>query len=308
MKLSRVVGLLCLSAVIAFASAARGAELGLPAPALSIERWVKGDAVDLKEGKGKNICVIEFWATWCPPCRESIPHLTEMQKQFKDKGVVFLGVSDEPLGTVKSFVAKMGAKMDYRVAVDKDRQTSKAYMEAFGIGDIPHAFVVDKTGVIAWQGHPMAGLEHALEQMVAGKYDLEAAKKAMRTEELAKEYFKLVSAAAKDPLAAELGKQIVADAAANPHQLNEMAWSILTDQKIRNRDLPLALRAAKLAFEATGGKEAAIVDTYARALFDTGEKTGAVKLQKQAIALCQDPVMKPNLEKTLAGYEKQLAQ
>jgi thiol-disulfide isomerase/thioredoxin len=94
------------------------ANLGDAASPLDIKDWVKGSPVDLAAGKGKTIYVVEFWATWCPPCRTSIPHLTEMQKKFKDQGVVFVGVSSEKTDVVKKFVDKMGDKMDYTVAVD----------------------------------------------------------------------------------------------------------------------------------------------------------------------------------------------
>jgi thiol-disulfide isomerase/thioredoxin len=160
--------IITLGAVLAFAGA-YAAELGMPAPALSVAEWVKGKAVNLNEGKGKTIYVVEFWATWCPPCRASIPHLTELQKKFKDKGVTVIGVSDETVSTVKPFVNKMGNKMEYTVAVDKGQKTSAAYMGAFGVDGIPHAFVVDKTGAIAWHGHPMGGLDKAIEDVLAGK-------------------------------------------------------------------------------------------------------------------------------------------
>jgi len=145
------------------------AELGMSAPALNVAEWVKGQAVNLNEGKGKNIYVVEFWATWCPPCRASIPHLTELQKKFKDKGVIVIGVSDETVAIVKPLVSKMGAKMEYTVAVDKNDKTSAAYMGTFGVGGIPHAFVVDKAGAIVWHGHPMDGLDKAIEAVLAGK-------------------------------------------------------------------------------------------------------------------------------------------
>jgi thiol-disulfide isomerase/thioredoxin len=157
-----------LCAMLAFVSV-HAAGLGMPAPALNVADWVKGQAVDLKEGKGKTVYVVEFWATWCPPCRASIPHLTELQKKFKDKGVTVIGVSDEKVSTVKPFVNKMGPKMEYTVAVDKDQKTSGAYMGAFGVDGIPHAFVVDKTGAIVWHGHPMDGLDKAIEAVLEGK-------------------------------------------------------------------------------------------------------------------------------------------
>ena len=160
---------------LACAVGLRAGELGDTAKPLDIKEWVKGSAVTLADGKGKTIYVVEFWATWCPPCRASIPHLTELQKKFKDKGVVFVGVTDEKSDVVKKFVEKMGDKMDYNVAIDGGK-TSEGYMEAFGVGGIPHAFVVDKEGKIAWQGHPMDGLDKALDEIVAGKYDIEAAK------------------------------------------------------------------------------------------------------------------------------------
>jgi thiol-disulfide isomerase/thioredoxin len=142
------------------------AERGDPAAALKINQWIKGGPVDPTDGK--NIYVVEFWATWCPPCRVSIPHLTALQKRFKDKGVLFVGISDEPPTTVKPFVTKMADKMDYTIACDDDRQTFAAYMRAYRHDGIPTAFIVDKNGKVLWDGHPMAGLDKAIEAVLAG--------------------------------------------------------------------------------------------------------------------------------------------
>jgi len=151
------------------------ADLGDAAKPLDIQEWVKGSEVKLADGQGTKIYVVEFWATWCPPCRTSIPHLTEMQKKFKDKGVVFIGVTNEKSDVVKKFVEKMGDKMDYTVAIDAGK-TSEGYMQAYGINGIPHAFIVDKAGKVAWEGHPMDGLDKVLDEIVAGKYDISQAK------------------------------------------------------------------------------------------------------------------------------------
>lgn len=155
--------------VVAGVCAANAADLGMKAPPLEIAEWVKGTPVDLKAGEGKSVYVVEFWATWCPPCRTSIPHLSEMQKKFKDKGVVFVGISTEQPPKVKPFVQSMGDKMDYTVAVDKAQKTAKAYMGAFDVNTIPHAFVVDKAGKIVWHGHPMEKLDSAIEKALAPK-------------------------------------------------------------------------------------------------------------------------------------------
>lgn len=126
--------------------------------------YVKGAPVKFEDGK---VYVVEFWATWCPPCKDSIPHLTQVQKQFKDKGVTILGVSNESLDTVRTFVNQMGTNMDYTVAVDVMGKVDSGYMGAFGQDGIPTAFIVDSKGRVAWLGHPMAGLEDALEKVIA---------------------------------------------------------------------------------------------------------------------------------------------
>lgn len=143
--------------------------LGMPAPPLQVAQWIKGTPVDLAAAQGRNVIVIEYWATWCPSCRASIPHLTDLQRRFKDRGVVIVGLSNEPLETVKPFAGQMGDKMDYVVAVDDRNKTADAYMGAFGVDGIPHAFVVDKSGAIAWHGHPMAGLDLAVEAALSAK-------------------------------------------------------------------------------------------------------------------------------------------
>jgi len=199
---------LSLAALLALTPPAPAAELGDAAKPLQIATWAKGKPVDLATSKGKQIVVVEFWATWCPPCRASIPHLTQMQKKFKD--VVFVGISGEDAPTVKKFVAKMGDKMNYTVAVDDDRKTSAAYMEAFGIEGIPHAFIVDKAGRIVWHGHPMNNLEKSLEEIVAGRFDLEKSKKRAAARKEIEEYKEAASRDLNDPKLAEMGRKLEA--------------------------------------------------------------------------------------------------
>jgi len=294
---------------------ATATQLGDPAPALQVARWVKGRPVDLKAGRGKQVVVIEFWATWCPPCRKAIPHLSEVQKQYKDKGGGVVGISEEEPDVVQQFVKEAGDNMAYTVAVDRDGAMDKAYMEAFGIDGIPHAFIVDKEGRIAWHGHPETGMDKALEEIVSGKYDLEAAKREDKARRLGNEYFDLLVKAdeartekqKKEILkkAGEVGAEVVKQAGRNAELLNGFAWTILTAPRLKVRDLDLALKAARAAYDASEGRSADIVDTYARALFDTGRKDEAVQYQKKAVDLAKDDRMRGELKKTLDRYEKE---
>jgi thiol-disulfide isomerase/thioredoxin len=169
-------------------SAARSETLavGDPAPRLDVARWVKGEEVAQWE-PGRTY-VVEFWATWCEPCRKCIPHLTELQKRYRDQAE-FIGVSvwEPDPDKVEPFVRKMAGTMDYRVVLDNVPKDAKdgsrgrmadTWLAAAGESGIPVAFIV-KDGRIAWIGHPVA-LDQPLAAVVAGKWDFEAAARQRR--------------------------------------------------------------------------------------------------------------------------------
>jgi thiol-disulfide isomerase/thioredoxin len=145
--------------------------IGDAAPKLTVKEFVKGKAVTQFE-RGK-IYVVELWATWCPPCRQTIPHLTKLQKKYQDIAIIGVSVSEDP-ANVKPFVEEMGEKMDYRVATDQEDAMAKNWLQAAGQNGIPAAFIVNGDGKIAWIGHP-AAMDEPLEKIHAGKWDLKAA-------------------------------------------------------------------------------------------------------------------------------------
>lgn len=129
---------------------------GKAAPAIVAERWMTGAA---PETKGK-VVVLDFWATWCPPCRKSIPELNDIADSFKDD-VVVVGVSDEKPEVVQEFMA--GTKMAYHVAVDPQGTTSKAV----GVRGIPHVLVISPDGIVRWQGFPLDDKEPLTKATIA---------------------------------------------------------------------------------------------------------------------------------------------
>ena len=70
-------------------SAAAALKVGDPAPPMQVGRWVQGEAV--RNFDGDKVYIVEFWATWCGPCVASIPHVDELHRKFKDKGLVVVG-------------------------------------------------------------------------------------------------------------------------------------------------------------------------------------------------------------------------
>ena len=150
---------------------------GDAAPPLTISKWAKGDAIpDFEPGK---VYVVEFWATWCGPCRQGMPHLSQLQDQYGDQ-VSFVGVTDEDLETVQEFLEQKSPDgrtwndvITYRIALDDLKQTNATYMVAAGQGGIPTAFIVGQTGVIEWIGHP-ARMDDVLQQVVERKWDVQS--------------------------------------------------------------------------------------------------------------------------------------
>jgi thiol-disulfide isomerase/thioredoxin len=174
MKLIRCFRLLALApALLAAVAGAQTLKPGDPAPPIKVAAWTQGGPVE-KFLPGK-VYVVEFWATWCGPCRTSIPHLDKLSKKYAGK-VEFIGVSvwefdEDPVGHVARFVKEMGDQMTYTVAVDDAQKTmATTWMEAAAQEGVPSAFIVGKEGKILWIGHPME-MDEPLAQVVAGTFD-----------------------------------------------------------------------------------------------------------------------------------------
>jgi len=132
--------------------------LNQKAPELVVEKWLSKEP----DRKGKFV-LIDFWATWCGPCRKAIPELNAFHKKFGDKLVV-IGISDEPAETVSSF---KNPKIEYFSAIDTKGKT-KGAVEVKGI---PHVLIIDPKGIVRWEGFPLLQGYELTEAVVKGVLD-----------------------------------------------------------------------------------------------------------------------------------------
>ncbi len=318
--------------------------IGDSAPRPNVQKILKGNT-DFDGFTPGKVTVMEFWATWCGPCKAGMPHLSELQKEYKEQGVDIIGVSNEKLAVVESFIEQpqWDKKTGYTIAVDRDGATNAAYMKAAKRNGIPCAFVVDGEGKVAWIGHPMS-MDEPLKKIVAGKWDrdkfrgdyeksqqagrmMTEVRRSMRNASRSGDYreaMKLLDAAIakmpddpglqmmkfqtmigpmNDPEGYQTGWAILKANRDNAMMMNAIAWYTLDDAAVSDRDYEFAMAAAKAAEAASGGTNAAILDTLARAYYEMGDFDMAVKVQKKAVEKSDDDAMGASIREQLEKYQ-----
>lgn len=140
------------------------AKVGALAPELKLETVLQGDpkAVASWEAMKDKVVVLEFWATYCDPCVENIPHLNALAEKFKDKPVIFISASKEPGAEVAQFLKTH----EIKGVVSAD---AAAASKSYGVNGVPKTVLIGRDGRVASVTYPSEVGEKTIEALLAGK-------------------------------------------------------------------------------------------------------------------------------------------
>ncbi len=122
-------------------------------PAIGIQRPefaatdLNGDMRNIKEWDGRLI-LLNFWASWCPPCKKEIPDFIELQKKYGDQGFQIIGIAIDDEDAVRDYVEKVG--MNYPSLVVQDEGVMLAKHYGNGIGALPYSVIINRDGEISY--------------------------------------------------------------------------------------------------------------------------------------------------------------
>lgn len=305
-------------------------KVGSDAPGIDGLSIVQGTLADQPR-----VRVVEFWATWCGPCKVSIPHINDMYRSLRRRGLEVIGVSDEKPEVVANFLRMQGDRMSYVVAVDPDKKVGERFMQAAGKSGIPCAFVIGPNGKVAFIGHPMdEEFEKAVRLSLDGRYDpaltrkaepiLAAARRAAGVRNFDEAYRRYDEAIALSPVvlfsaateryrtmladqkdadaAREYARRMIGMYESDAPALRDLALMLASDSSLPSNDIETAeLAAAALAKIAPSGDPDSFRVSAAVA-YAKGDFPAAAELQRKAWRVAP-PEAKPEYKTALDAYD-----
>jgi peroxiredoxin len=288
----------CLAPVSSFAE-----NLGDPAPDLTVKEWIKGGPVQIKAGTNTYVLV------FCTLSRVNdlgITNLSNLQKKYRDKGLVAVAISSEPVEQIKPFVQLKGAQIAFTVAADDDaRKATGTYQQAFNQMMLPRAYVVGKNGNVLWYGHPLRGLDEVVDDIMSGRYKFEPAQKSVIAAEQMEKYLAL--ARQDDTNSAKAGRMLLSIRTNDAPGLSDLAYQIATDPFIVKRDVALASAALDRAEQLAPTNITGIAVDRAILLFQTGREEEGLARARKALASAQSQEAKNEAQTCVRAMEARLA-
>lgn len=144
-----------------------------PPPLGDKATWIRGSPVDQFE-LGR-VYVLDYWATWCGPCIANIPHLNELSSKYKDQNTTIIGIAVQPSEASMSprdYALQEKSHFGYAVAEEVNGLVEQSFIIPTGHSGLPFAQIIDRSGRLAWMGHPSDGMDKALDEIVRGQFDL----------------------------------------------------------------------------------------------------------------------------------------
>lgn len=142
----------------------RGTEM----PALAVDTWING-----APERGDRLLVLDFWATWCKPCRDAIPHMNELADRFASDAC-FVGISDETKSKFERGLADKKLKerdFRYSLALDPQARLKNGF---FAVKGIPHCVVISSDNIVRWQGMPGGLTDERMQELIAANKALKS--------------------------------------------------------------------------------------------------------------------------------------
>lgn len=139
---------------------AAGKLIGRPRPAFQLPDML-GRPHSIGEWDGR-VVVLNFWASWCKPCRREIPALIELQDAYEDRGLQLVGLAIDELPDVSAFIDELGAEVNYPMLIggeERGMEIATDYGNRFGV--LPYTVIIDRRGRIAFVQFGELTREHA---------------------------------------------------------------------------------------------------------------------------------------------------
>jgi len=289
--------------------------IGDNAPELKIEQWLKyGGFKSLQSGK---VYLVDLWATWCVPCIVGMPHLSELQKTYSQKGLEVIGITSEDkygntLENVRKFVLKKDSLMNYNVAwVSPSTKDSEQgiwlhpWMQKSRFGNLPTSFLIDRNGKIVYMGDP-ATIDKTLDDVINGHYDVNHLKEQYVSGIDAEKTLLKFNEAIKEKridTAVSYGRQLLTNFSyVRPNTYLVMGWQVAhIGSTVDAQLLQIGFDAITRGIEQTDFNSPAFFDVLAGIYAAKKDFLSAVIAEKVAVSLSEGE-MKKNQTKTLEKY------